>query len=141
MRYSQLKVHHRWCTCREFSKKFRNDLDTIFRGLGGKMIHDKKTSKKSRDSVPLNPVNSLLFTPFFVSGKLFNALFFPCSGIPAGVPPASREPADGRRFCQKDSLPECGAEPGSPAAGAGTPPCRTPRVINRREGATVCFGQ
>jgi hypothetical protein len=56
-------------------EKNRNDPNTVFRGFG-KKIHEKNKSKKSRDTVPFNAINSPLFTLFFVIGKLFNALLF-----------------------------------------------------------------
>ncbi len=48
---------HRWCTLtceylREFSKKFEMVL-MGYSGAGGKLIHKKTRSKKSRDTVPL----------------------------------------------------------------------------------------
>ena len=49
---------HRWCTMtceylREFSKKFETIL-IGYSGAGGKLIHKKTRSKKSRDTVPLS---------------------------------------------------------------------------------------
>jgi hypothetical protein len=52
-----------WCTltCKylcEFSKKFKMVLMRYSR-VGGKLIHEKTKSKKSRDTVPLNVAAAL----------------------------------------------------------------------------------
>jgi hypothetical protein len=51
---------HRWCTLsceylREFSNKFEMAL-MVYSGAWGKLIHEKNSSLKSRDTVPLNPM-------------------------------------------------------------------------------------
>ncbi len=55
---------HRWCTLtrqylREFSKKFETVL-MEYSGAGGELIYGKNQIKKSRDTVPLNPLPSSL---------------------------------------------------------------------------------
>ncbi len=56
---------YRWCTLtceylREFSKKFETIL-MGYSGAGGKLIHEKTRSKKSRDTVPLIQISLTLY--------------------------------------------------------------------------------
>ncbi len=65
----ELKIFH------EFISKIWNGPNGIPRGLGGKLIHEKTWSRKSRDSVPL---------------KLQSQWFRPCSRRPVCLVPGGK---------------------------------------------------